>query len=229
MASNCQAASTITDTVTADVPSNALSHLIALEWSQSRRFGGEQRSGVRAPAAERIRSDTIGPMSAALLARVRHGAGLSQKELASRARTSRTTLSAYEHGRKSPTMATVERLLESAGFELTAEPHITFFEVGMRRGRPIFVADRLWRLPITEAFAEVTLPLGLNWSRPGLAFALRDRRQRARCYEIVLREGISVDILRWIDGALLVDLWPDLVLPREVRDAWQALIDEVAG
>lgn len=168
-------------------------------------------------------------MSAALLEPVRHGAGLSQEELASRARTSRTTLSAYEHGRKSPTLATVERLLESAGFELTAEPHITFSEVEMRRGRPIFVADRLWRLPITEAFAEVTLPLGLNWSRPGLAFALRDRRQRARCYEIVLREGMSADMLRWIDGALLVDLWPDLVLPREVRDAWQALIDEVAG
>jgi transcriptional regulator with XRE-family HTH domain len=166
-------------------------------------------------------------MSAALLGRVRQEAGLSQEQLASRAGTSRTTLSAYEHGRKSPTLATVERLLDSAGFELTAEPHITFSEVETRRARPIFVADRLWRLLIKEAFAEVTLPLGLNWSRPGSAFALIDRRQRARCYEVVLREGMPADMLRFIDGALLVDIWPDLVLPLEVRDAWQSLIDEV--
>jgi DNA-binding XRE family transcriptional regulator len=41
-----------------------------------------------------------------LLAQARHAAGLSQGELARRAHTSRPTLSAYEHGRKSPTPAT---------------------------------------------------------------------------------------------------------------------------
>ena len=166
-------------------------------------------------------------MSSGLLERVRRAAGLSQDELASRAGTSRTTLSAYEHGRKSPNMTTVDRLLASAGFELTAEPQVTFSEIEMRRGRPIFVADRLWRLPIGQAFATVTLPLGLNWSRPGAVFALSDRRQRARCYEIVLREGMPADMLRLVDGALLVDLWVDMVIPREVRSAWQPLIDGV--
>jgi transcriptional regulator with XRE-family HTH domain len=152
---------------------------------------------------------------------------LSQEELAARAGTSRTTISAYEHGRKSPTMETAARLLESAGYELAAEPKVTFTDVQVRHGRPVFVADRLWRLPLEEAFAEVRLPLGLNWSRPGAVFRLRDRRQRARCYEIVLREGTTADLLRYIDGALLVDLWPDVVLPREVRTAWQPLIDSV--
>ena len=166
-------------------------------------------------------------MGAELLERVRQEAGLSQKELAARAGTSRTALSAYERGRKSPTLATVERLLDSVGFELTAEPHVTFREIPLRRGRAIFVADRLWRLPIREAYAEVTLPLELNWSRPGAVFQLSDRRQRARCYEVVLREGMQADILGFVDGALLVDLWPDLVLPREVRNAWQPMIDEV--
>jgi transcriptional regulator with XRE-family HTH domain len=168
-------------------------------------------------------------MGVALLERARQEAGLSQDELASRAGTSRTTVSAYEHGRKSPTLATVERLLASAGFELAVEPHVTFSEVEMRRGRPIFVADRLWRLPIKEALATVTLPLGLNWSRPGFAFALGDRRQRARCYEIVLREGMPADILRFVDGALLVDLWADLVIPRDVRGAWQPIVDGVSS
>lgn len=165
-------------------------------------------------------------MSAELLEQVRQQAGLTQEELAARAGTSRTTLSAYERGRKSPNLATVERILDTAGFELTAEARVTFREVPLRRGRPIFVADRLWRLPIGQAFANVTLPLGLNWSRPGSVFHLSDRRQRARCYETVLREGMPTDITGYIDGALLVDLWHELVLPAELRAAWQPVIQE---
>lgn len=165
-------------------------------------------------------------MGAELLERVRQEAGLSQEELALRAGTSRPTLSAYEHGRKSPTLATVERLLDSAGFELTAERKVIFREAPVRRGRPFFVADRLWRLPIRDAFAEVTLPLEVNWSSPGASFDLADRRQRARCYEMVLREGMPTDILRYVDGALLVDVWSDLVLPRKLREAWQPIVDE---
>jgi len=45
----------------------------------------------------------------------------------------------------------------------------------------------------------------------------------------MLREGMPDDMLGVIDGALLVDLWPDLVLPREVRDAWRSVIGEVSG
>lgn len=166
-------------------------------------------------------------MGADLLERVRHQAGLSQEELAARAGTSRTTISAYEHGRKSPTLATASRLLATAGFELTAEPTVTFTEVPVRHGRPAFVAERLWRLPLEEAFAEVTLPLGLNWSTPGAVFDLADRGRRARCYEIVLREGSPTDLLRFVDGALLVDAWPELALPRELRTAWQPVVDAV--
>lgn len=164
-------------------------------------------------------------VSSELLERVRHEAGLSQEILAARAGTSRPTLSAYEHGRKSPTLTTVERLLDSAGFGLTAERRVTFAERPQRRGRPIVVADRLWRLAIRDAFATVTLPLSVNWSRAGATFDLGDRRQRARCYEVVVREGTADDLLRYVDGALLVDLWDELVLPREIRAAWQPVID----
>jgi len=41
----------------------------------------------------------------------------------------------------------------------------------------------------------------------------------------VLREGTADDIVTYIDGALLVDLWPALVLPAEVRQAWAPTID----
>lgn len=164
-------------------------------------------------------------MNSQLLERARHMAGLSQQELAARAGTSRTTLSAYEHGRKSPSITTAQRILRCAGWELVTQPLVTFTEVQMQRGRPVFVPDRLWRLSVEASLATVTLPLGLSWSRPGARFALADRRERARCYEIVLREGMLDDLLRYVDGALLVDLWPELVLPRDLRSAWQPTVD----
>ena len=62
--------------------------------------------------------------------------------------------------------------------------------------------------------AVVELPLHLNWSASGRRFDLRARADRARVYEIVLQEGTPADILAYVDGALLVDLWEDLVLPK---------------
>jgi transcriptional regulator with XRE-family HTH domain len=52
-------------------------------------------------------------------------AGLSQRELAARTATSQATLSAYETGRKSPSLDTLERIVLGAGFDvrITLEPH----------------------------------------------------------------------------------------------------------
>jgi hypothetical protein len=41
---------------------------------------------------------------------------------------------------------------------------------------------------------------------------------------IVLREGGPDDVLRYVDGVLLVDIWDELVLPGYVRLAWDPLI-----
>lgn len=124
-----------------------------------------------------------------LLERVRVGVGLTQEELARRAGTSRTTLSAYEHGRKSPTVATFARLLSEAGCDLAAQPHVSFTQQSASRGRPVWVPDRLPRLDVARALAVVELPLHLNWSAPGRVFDLGSRPDRARVYEIVLQEG----------------------------------------
>jgi len=86
------------------------------------------------------------------------------------------------------------------------------------------VPDRLPRLDMAHALATVELPLHLNWSAPGRVFDLRSRADRARVYEIVLQEGRPADILTYIDGALLVDLWDDLVLPRAVRSGWAPVV-----
>lgn len=166
---------------------------------------------------------------AELLAWVRRAAGLSQDELARKAGTSRTAVSAYEHGRKSPSLDTVDRLVSAAGYQLDARPRVEFVTVAGARGRVVLVPTRLPQLAAAQALATVELPLTLNWSQPGRIFRLVERGDRARVYELVLREGAAADVIRYVDGALLVDLWDELVLPRAVRAAWSPLIEQILG
>ncbi|GAA1275736.1 hypothetical protein GCM10009609_43450 [Pseudonocardia aurantiaca] len=163
-----------------------------------------------------------------LLAEARRRARLSQDELAERAGTSRPTLSSYEHGHRSPTLQTASRVLAAAGFELAATPLVTFTEHVTSRGRTVAVPSHLPRLSPARALATVTLPLHVNWSEPDRRFDMRDRAQRSRVYEIVLREGTPEDVLVYIDGVLLVEVWDDLVLPRDVRAAWAPVIEQAA-
>jgi transcriptional regulator with XRE-family HTH domain len=60
--------------------------------------------------------------TSALLGRARRRAGLTQAALATRAGTSQATVSAYESGRKQPSVATMERLLAATGSRLAIEP-----------------------------------------------------------------------------------------------------------
>lgn len=159
-----------------------------------------------------------------LLERARRAAGLSQTELAHRAATSRPTLSAYEHGRKIPSLETALRLLRAAEHDLELVRLVTFHDVPGRAGRVVSVPDSLPRLPLHQAFADIALPLHLDWSGPSRTFDLANRHDRARVYEIVLAEGRPEDVLAYVDGALLVDLWHELVLPRSVRTAWDSVI-----
>src|SRR2546429_1344758 len=55
---------------------------------------------------------------AALLQLARLKAGLTQRELAERAGVPPTMISAYERGKRQPTLDTLLRLLKAAGFEL---------------------------------------------------------------------------------------------------------------
>jgi len=60
-----------------------------------------------------------------LIRMARQRSGLSQVTLAIRARTSQAAVSAYESGRRSPSVETLTRLLNASGFELRmrlAEP-----------------------------------------------------------------------------------------------------------
>jgi len=78
--------------------------------------------------------------AAAALRDARVHAGLSQAELATRAGTSQATVSAYENGRKEPTVATFERLLRAGGARLTVEVDRPVTRVPSRRD--LQAADR---------------------------------------------------------------------------------------
>jgi len=56
-----------------------------------------------------------------MLARARREAGLSQRELAERAGTAQSVVARIELGETSPTVRSLVRLVEAAGFEFEAE------------------------------------------------------------------------------------------------------------
>lgn len=61
------------------------------------------------------------PDPAALLKSARERSGLTQSEVADRAGVHHTMISAYERRRRKPTLATLVRLLEAAGSEMSVE------------------------------------------------------------------------------------------------------------
>jgi transcriptional regulator with XRE-family HTH domain len=156
-----------------------------------------------------------------LLKQARHAANMNQKALAGMSGTSRTTLSAYEHGRKSPTLETAGRILDAAGFRLTLEAKISFACLHGDDGRPFYVPDRLPRLAASRALGSARLG--------GRVYELADRTDRRDAYAMLLREGTQKELLEHLDGVLLVELWEELVLPEGVRSAWQGLVQGARG
>lgn len=153
---------------------------------------------------------------------VRHVAGLTQAELGARAGVARPNVVAYEAGRREPLFESAVGLLSAAGAEVKVEPPLVWsWTHGLR---PYAVPSRLWRLAPEVALRQFEPGLALWWSGLPRTFDLSDRSERCRLYEIVLREGRPADIESVIDGVLLCEAWPDLVLPRGLAAAWAPLI-----
>jgi hypothetical protein len=87
--------------------------------------------------------------------------------------------------------------------------------------RPALVAETLDELRGPED-GVVELPQRLMWNR-SRRFDLNDHDLLLWMYENILREAIRHDELRqWLNGRILVEVWPELNLPRGVRRAWEA-------
>jgi hypothetical protein len=95
--------------------------------------------------------------------------------------------------------------------------------------RPVAIPDDIDRRDVPRASGLVVLPQRVRWSGPSRTYDLAKRADRALVYEQVLAEGTDDDVRRFIDVAQLVELWPDLVLPRHVRRAWSKWLEERRG
>jgi hypothetical protein len=68
----------------------------------------------------------------------------------------------------------------------------------------------------------VQLPLRLYWSGPSPVFDLVEPYLRRWLYQIVLREASRPDDLAgYLDRDTLIALWPQLHLPKGVRQSWK--------
>lgn len=189
----------------------------------------ERTAGTRAPSHEhRVTSqlcigyDTFVRFGEALT-NARIAAGLTQAEVSARSGIARPNISAFESGRRDPRWQTALHTIEATGAKIDIIQPITWSWMNGRR--PYAVPSRLWRLPINDTFRLLTPGFRLWWSGPSPRFDLADRSDRSSAYELVLREGTPEDIESVVDGALLIDAWHDMILPAELRQGWQPLID----
>jgi len=164
---------------------------------------------------------------AEVLRSARTAANLTQAELATLTGIARPNVVAYENGRREPLFTTAQALINATQTTWEIIPPIHWRWTATRR--PYAIPSRLWRLPITDALRQFDAGTHLWWSGPPRTFDLADRSQRHRAYEIVLREGGPEDISNIVDGLLLCNAWPDLVLPSELKAAWQPLLDKAVG
>lgn len=161
-----------------------------------------------------------------LLRRARSDAGLSQRDLARASGTSQAAVARYETGRVLPDLRTLDRLLRACGQRLRVEAR-----PARRTGResaavrPVAIPDDLGVTTTSKAVGVVELPEHIRWSGPPRTYDLAVRRDRARVYEQVLREGTENDIRRFVDVDDLVELWDELILPDHVRAAWERWFD----
>jgi transcriptional regulator with XRE-family HTH domain len=136
-------------------------------------------------------------------------AGLTQAELADRSGTSQATISAYEHGAKTPTPETLARVLGAAGVRLTAVPASSPVRVPGaaeldRRSRVL-----AHRAPAGQARADAALPAPPR-THPSLSVTLAEKL-------LELHAGFeSAGIPHAFGGAIALAYWT--LEPRGTRD-----------
>jgi hypothetical protein len=122
-----------------------------------------------------------------------------------------------------------ERLIGEAGYSVRLDVTVDFTHVTNDDIEPFWVPSRLWRVEPRLCFSRVQFPDAVAVRDTGewvmRYWDLGNRDERWGVYGHLLRTGLPLWIYRWVDGALLVDLWPELDLPDPVRSAWQPLID----
>ena len=129
-------------------------------------------------------------------------------------------MSAYERGLKSPTLKVAARILEAAGYDLNLRQLIDWVEHEAPGVGHFWVPNLLWNVETPDCFATLKV-VDPDRDPPIRDCDMHDRAQRKEAYEHLILRGAPEDMLRWLDGPLLVDIWEELELPEPVRKAWR--------
>jgi transcriptional regulator with XRE-family HTH domain len=101
--------------------------------------------------------DAVNRVAEDLIGEIKRKSGLSQAELARRSGLQPSVLSAYEHGRRQPSVAALARIARAAGQELTISPPSDAAALE-RSGRVLIdVLDLADRMP-SRPRGELTYP-----------------------------------------------------------------------
>ena len=92
-----------------------------------------------------------------LIAQIRRTSGLSQAELARRSGLQSSVLSAYEHGRRQPSVAALARIASAARLELAVSPLSDADALERAGGVLIDVLELADRMP-SKSRGELTYP-----------------------------------------------------------------------
>ena len=116
------------------------------------------------------------------------------------------------------------RKLGEKGYVLETSPRPAIRKISEAERKPDSLPESLPALPPDRTTCMVQLPSRINWSEPHRIFNLADREDRLHAYSLLLRSGKRADIEAYVDGPGLVELWPELDLPRDMRRRWAPLV-----
>jgi transcriptional regulator with XRE-family HTH domain len=153
----------------------------------------------------------------------RRGGGLTQAELALRAGTTQSAVSMYERRRKVPMLDVAERLVQAAGADLGMVTAVVWEAEFLTHATGFYYPDRLWRVEVPGCFDTFQMVDHVGGTTQE-EWHLRDRTNRKGLYQNLLVKGDAHQIMRWVDGALLVDVWEKLELPAQIRSAWEPAV-----
>jgi hypothetical protein len=73
----------------------------------------------------------------------------------------------------------------------------------------------------------IDLPITIDWG-PKRRYDMGRDSDRRIAYERVLREAATTEeVARFVNGTILIDLWPHLFLPRRIRQVWEGRFPEL--
>jgi y4mF family transcriptional regulator len=156
---------------------------------------------------------------------------LTQAQLAERAGVGRKFVMELEAGHPRAELAkvlAVLRVLNVQAVSSTVESANPTPRSSYADRKPHAIVDDLDSL-MGPTDGIVVLPVTLDWS-PKKRYDVADIDDRLRMYEAVLNEALDpADLQGFVNRNLLIEAWPELLVPKRVRARWESVFPELAA